>query len=368
MTVQKNPRLLIPLAILPLIGGVLFARRTPAPREVGYRLPRPTRTHTLIGTMSPFVAPALALVLANPAIQDDPAAWTETVAPPRDVTEQTRADVDVLAALQAPGEVLFEDDFESGEGSLAKYFEIRGGDDGRVTLASLAHAGEMSLRCVAPDREGRASGSGVSGWLGAQGHDRVYLRRYIRFAKDYDQGNLNHTGGGLTGIAGSGKWDGMGKAGIRPRGDDRFSCRFEPWRDWGQAELPGYLFLYTYWVDMVQGGDGHWWGNMLQPPPKRRIIPPRGEWVCLEQMIQVNDIGQANGELAAWVDGELYLHFTGIRWRTDERVKVKRFNLGIYIHKARRENIVWYDDVVVSTGYVGPLGKGKPSGAAGPIK
>ena len=83
----------------------------------------------------------------------------------------------------------------------------------------------------------------------------------------------------------------------------------------------------------------------------------RGEWVCLEQMVQVNTITddgpQADGELAAWIDGELYLHFEGIRWRSDPRVLLKRFDIGIYIHRAEKENVVLYDDVVVSTGYVG---------------
>ena len=318
--------------------------------------------------MNPLLISSLALALSGTSLQDDPTAWSETVPRPRDVTEQTRADADALAVLQAHGKVLFQDDFESGEDSLAKYFEVRGGKDGRVALVprpgpeetdeetdAVTETGNLALRCAAPDRDGKASGSGVSAWLGRDGHDRVYFRRYIRFATDYDQGNLNHTGGGLAGVAGSGKWDGMGQAGVRPRGDDRFTCRFEPWCEWGRAALPGYLFLYTYWVDMAQGSDGNWWGNMLRPAPERRVIPARGEWVCLEQMIRVNDIGEANGELAAWVDGELYMHFKGLRWRTDERVKIKRFGLGIYIHEARRENVVWYDNVVLSTGYVGPL-------------
>jgi hypothetical protein len=115
------------------------------------------------------------------------------------------------------------------------------------------------------------------------------------------------------------------------------------------------MFLYTYWVDMRPSPDGRWWGNMLEPARERRVIPARGEWVCLEQMIQVNTIGRADGEVAAWIDGELYLHMTGLRWRTDERVRIKRFDLGIYVHEARRDNSVWYDDVVVSTGYVGVL-------------
>jgi len=301
-------------------------------------------------------AHALVLVaFSSSTAQDEPAAWTETAVRPRDVTLETRADAEALATLQKGGKILFEDGFERGEESLAKYFEVRGKDDGRITLDGTPHTGETALRCVAPDRDGEASGSGASGWLGADGHDRVYFRRYIRFAEDYDQGHLNHTGGGLAGVAGGGKWDGMGEAGVRPRGDDRFTCGFEPWREWGRADAPGYMFLYAYWVDMAQGSDGNWWGNMLQPPVERRVVPKRGEWVCLEQMIQVNDIGEANGELAAWIDGELYMHLVGIRWRTDERLRLKRFNIGIYVHRAERENVVWYDDVALSTGYVGPI-------------
>lgn len=295
----------------------------------------------------------VSFVLALAAFIGDDQAQTAL----RDVTRATLADPVALAALQAPGEVLFEDDFES-QASLAKYFEIRGRESGRVTLVrddAIAHTGHGAIRFDAPATEQGASGSGASGWLGAKGHERIFFRRYIRFADDYDQGNLNHTGGGLAGIAGDGKWDGMGKAGVRPRGDDRFTCGFEPWRDWGRAAAPGYMMLYTYWVDMQRGKDGNWWGNMLQPTSERRVIPKRGEWVCLEQMIQVNTIGASDGELAAWIDGELYLHLQGLRWRTDERVKLKRFDVGIYVHEARRSNTVWYDDVAISTGYVGVL-------------
>ncbi len=296
-----------------------------------------------------------ALILAS-CLQDVRSERSEPRSEPRDITERTLADEKALAALQQPGDVLFEDDFESKD-SLEKYFEIRGRDDGRATLVrdpKLAHRSRGAIRFIAPERDGKSSGSGASAWLGARGHDRVYFRRYIRFAEDYDQGNLNHTGGGIAGIGGTGKWDGMGKAGVRPKGGDRFTCGFEPWRDWGREEAPGYMFLYTYWVDMKQGRDGNWWGNMLEPAEDRRVVPPRGKWVCLEQMIQVNEVGKADGELAAWIDGKLYLHMEGFRWRTDERVRIKRFDIGIYIHSARRHNEVLYDDVVVSTGYVGP--------------
>ncbi len=275
---------------------------------------------------------------------------------PRLVTAQTLADAAALAALQRPGKVFFEDDFESPDWHK-KYFEIRGLREGharRSTDPALAHSGQGALQLTAPARGGRESGVGAVAWFGPEGYDCVYFRRYIRFAADYDQGNLHHVGGGLAAVAGADRYRAMGSAGIRPRGDDHFTSSFEPWRDWGRYPPPGYLFLYTYWMDMQRDRDGHYWGNMLGPEPNRRGALERNRWYCLEHMIRANDPGQANGELAAWIDGKLYIHYQGIRWRTSPQVKLKRFDLGLYQHQATRDNTVWYDDVVLSTGYIGP--------------
>jgi hypothetical protein len=275
---------------------------------------------------------------------------------PRLVTDRTRTDPKALAALQKPGRVFFEDGFESAE-SLEKYFEIRGRKEGRARLVrdpKRAHTGVGAIQFTAPANDGRSSGVGASGWFGPKGHDRVYFRRYIRFANDYDQGNLHHVGGGLAAVATANRWEGMGKAGIRPKGDDRFTSSFEPWRAWGRYPPPGYLFCYTYWMDMKRDRDGNYWGNMLAPEKNDRVALRRGRWYCLEHMIRANDVGKANGELAAWIDGKLYLHYTGIRWRTTDAVKLKRFNIGVYVHKARKDNTVWYDDVALSTGHIGP--------------
>lgn len=279
---------------------------------------------------------------------------------PRLVTAQTLADAAALAGLERPGTVFFEDDFESPDWQK-KYFEIRGLREGharRTTDPALVHSGKGALQLTAPARGGRESGVGAVAWFGPQGYDRVYFRRYIRFAADYDQGNLHHVGGGLAAVAGSDRYRAMGSAGIRPRGDDHFTSSFEPWRDWGRYPPPGYLFLYTYWMDMQRDRDGHYWSNMLGPEPDPRVPLQRNRWYCLEHMIRANDPGQASGELAAWIDGKLYIHYRGIRWRTSAQVKLKRFDLGLYVHRATRDNTVWYDDVVLSTGYIGP----KPSG------
>jgi hypothetical protein len=283
--------------------------------------------------------------------QTDPDFW------PQLVTAQTLADPAAMEVLHRPGKVLFEDGFESSD-SLKKYFEIRGLREGHVRLVAnpdLAHSGNGAIQFTAVARDGRESGSGATAWLGPDGYDRVYFRRYLRFAADYDQGNLHHVGGGLTGVAGSDRWRAMGTAGRRPAGDDHFRSAFEPWRDWGRYEPPGYMFLYTYWMDMKRDRDGNYWGNMLGPEQDRRVVLQRDRWYCLEHMIQANRPGQADGELAAWIDGQLVIHYRGIRWRTSEEVKLKRFGIGLYVHRATRDNTVWYDDVVLSTGYIGPV-------------
>jgi len=152
---------------------------------------------------------------------------TEDVPYPVLVTEQTRRDKKALAALEKHGRVVFKDGFESPK-SFAKYFEISGRKDGRAVIdtdAKVARSGRGAMRLTAPARDGKESGASAVGWLGSKGYDQLYFRRHIKFAKDYDQGHLNHTGGGLAGVAGTGKWDGMGKAGLRPTGNDRFTSR-----------------------------------------------------------------------------------------------------------------------------------------------
>jgi hypothetical protein len=275
---------------------------------------------------------------------------------PRLVTAETRADTNALAALEKPGKVFFCDDFESPD-SLKKYFEVRGLNDGRAKLvfdAKAAHSGKGAIQFTAVARDGRESGAGASGWFGPEGYDRLHFRRYLKFAADYDQGNLNHVGGGLAAVAGADRWRAMGSAGIRPRGDDHFNSSFEPWCDWRRYPVPGYLFLYTYWMDMKRDRDGNYWGNMLGPAENERVVLRRDQWYCLEHMIRVNDTGKANGELAAWIDGRLYIHYRGFRWRTSAEVRLKRFDIGVYVHQAKKDNSVWYDDLALSTGYIGP--------------
>ncbi len=282
-------------------------------------------------------------------------ARAQDAAAPRDVTTRTLAQQQELRQLETPGAVFFEEDFEAPD-CLAKWYNRIGEKHGLVRVASgpgIAHSGAGALELRARDRNGQSSAALVSYWF-HPGYDTVYFRRYIKFAADYDQGNLNHVGGSLYAVAGANKWAQMGQAGLRPAGNDRFGASFEPWRNWGRNDPPGMLMLYTYWMDMKRDRDGHFWGNMFMPETRLRVSLKRGVWYCLEHMIKANTPGQTDGEMAAWINGRLYIHLQGFRWRTSPDVKLKRIGLGLYIHQSRRPNTVWYDDVALSTGYIGP--------------
>ncbi len=159
---------------------------------------------------------------------------------PRDVTQETLANPQELTRLQNAGEIFFQEGFEL-PGSLEKWYNRIGEEEGLTQIAinsDLAYSGSSVLQLRTEDRDGGSSGAGCSYWF-HPGYDTVYFRRYVKFAEDYDQGNLNHVGGSLYAVAGSDKWAQMGKAGIRPEGDDRFGSGFEPWRAWGRNEPPG---------------------------------------------------------------------------------------------------------------------------------
>ncbi len=272
-----------------------------------------------------------------------------------DRTEKTRSDPKALKTLEAPGEVFFTEDFES-DAWAERFFDCYGLEEQRLALetdAKVVCRGKSSLRCVLEAGEGATAS--VCHWF-APGHDAVHLRWYCRFDPDFDQGNLMHFTG-LAAVSGTDRYDGMGGAGIRPTGFDRFNTGFEPWRAWGRNAAPGAMNFYSYFPAMKEDPKmkGKFWGNQFVPA--KPFVPERGKWHCFEILLKANDPDQENGEQAAWIDGKLYAHFTGIEWRKSEDVRIKRMSLGVYIHDNPQRNVVLFDDVALSTGYIGPVAK-----------
>jgi hypothetical protein len=73
-------------------------------------------------------------------------------------------------------------------------------------------------------------------------------------------------------------------------------------------------------------------------------------------MMQANTPGQDNGVSRYWIDGEQGHELTGIGWRDVPELGLNRVRLHHYIETGDAQshsNVVWFDDVVVSTEPIG---------------
>jgi len=244
--------------------------------------------------------------------------------------------------------VLFSEDFESGD--LKQWDDLDGNKPPQVRLVSdgeLVHSGKIAAQLEAP--LGKGAGADLTK-LFASGHEVLFARWYCRFAEDFDQGNLMH----FVGLAGlRDRWQ-LGRSGEKPDGTDFFSTQLEPWRDWGRNPAPDALGFYSYYPDMRPDPSGPYDGNAFRPTDSP-VLLQRGRWYCLEMMVKANDPDRADGEPAFWVDGALTGHYTGLRWRTTDALKLNCLWMLLYIHDNSQVNRVWLDDVVVGSQYVGPM-------------
>jgi len=203
-----------------------------------------------------------------------------------------------------------------------------------------------------------------------EGFDSLYARFYVKFEANHSKvHHFVHMGGYNPPTA----WP-QGGAGVRPAGNERFTTGIEPIGDRWSWDF------YTYWMHMRGYADpNYFWGNIFHPDPPAPIS--RGEWICIELMMKVNDpVDSYNGEQAFWVNGEKMHHlgegfpngywvwdkfyphpdslaFEGFQWRNDENLKLNFFWLLYYMTDGivGQTDQVFFDDIVISTEYIGPL-------------
>jgi hypothetical protein len=265
------------------------------------------------------------------------------------------------AGISGDPDVLFADDFESGD--LKKWDRVRG----PVAIDETApKAGRYSVRMDM--NRGKDTGGDTIKWF-MPGADAVYLRFYVKFSRDY---RYNHHFVWLGANRAADRHSSFGKAGRKPDGS-YYSTSMEPWFAWGKNPFPGEVNMYSYFLDMLPDArmKDKYWGNQFFPPgPGKgaqagaaRVIPPLDEWQCWEFMIQANTPGKSDGRQAMWVDGRLVGEFSGILWRDDPDLKVNSLWMMNYGYDGgdptRRywgdRQSVWFDNVVVAKRYIGPM-------------
>ena len=253
----------------------------------------------------------------------------------------------VAQSVPQKKKLIFIDTFEFGKvedrwhSAKSEIIKIRTNFDLRHV-----HSGSRSMEVIA--LPGKGAGGMASIWF-MPGYDRVHVRWYCKFSTNFDQGNLMHLN---KLIAGRSRWSGYGTAGKRPSGLDFFRTSLDVWRGWGRNPPPGEPVLYSYFPLMkIDRKTGKHYGNIFKP--KKNVLIRQGRWYCMEMMLKANVVGRSNGEQAFWINGKLIGHFKNITWRHTNDLRINSFSLGLYIHDNRKINRIWYDDVVVSTGFIG---------------
>jgi hypothetical protein len=294
--------------------------------------------------------------------------------------------------------VIFHEDFEQGTISdLASRWTEISNKDRRildfVTDSVPGSTGTRSLRMTAT--KGHDTGGHL--WkLLDPGYDQLYARFYVKFAKDAPYvHHFVHMGGQMN----SPPYP-LGGAGSRPSGNASFSTGIDL-ANREQAAPPGAWLLYTYWCEMrsyetPEGKGTIYYGNAFEPTKLQQA--PRDRWQCVEFMIKTNSApDKSDGEEVFWINGRLIARFApgtpsgtwlrdkfhvtgtfntnpqpfeGFRWRTTNALKINWFWLLYYLASVFENDIkpadptipynsqkgeVLFDDIVLSTEYIGPI-------------
>lgn len=284
--------------------------------------------------------------------------------------------------------IIFSENFESGNmDEILKHWSSVSNKDGKVLSLSSDNPkdsfGKYSIQMTA------TLGENTGGHLYrrfSEGLDKVFARFYVKFAEDAEYiHHFVHLGGYNPATP----WP-QGGAGERPQGHERITVGIEPTGHYGKYPAPGVWNFYAYWHEMKISADGRYWGNGLNPI--QPAVIPKNQWICVEVMLKMNSAPDIpDGELALWIDGRLIAHFVkgvqrskwtgmgfslvekdgepfeGFRWRNNNDLKINFFWLLHYVtENAVRQNKVnnpnpinrvWFDDIIISRSYVGPIYK-----------
>jgi hypothetical protein len=282
------------------------------------------------------------------------------VEPPANVTATSKLPTGAGLAQEFPADrniathpaVIFSEDFEKE--SFRDRWDSTRDKDGKVlslTDPGDPRLGKRALRVTAT--LGENTGGGATQWF--ESSETIFVRFYCRFHPQCDYVHHFVTLRANKSLQGKDKWSGFGGAGLKPDGGGRFSTALEPWGDWGRNTAPGRWNFYTYWHEMKKSPDGKYWGNGFRPAGQKDI--PKDQWLCAEFMLKHNEPGQANGEQAFWIDGQLGGHWKGFNWRTSADLRANALTLETYITDRWTKNpvnIVDFDNLVIAREYIGP--------------
>jgi hypothetical protein len=165
-----------------------------------------------------------------------------------------------------------------------------------------------------------------------------------------------------------------GVAGHRPKGDDWFTVQVEHLINPLTGDSAHYTYSYFYGMDMdCRDPAGKCWGDHLPCMVSQKYyckdpdnLPRRHQrplvtdlWYCIELMVDagiaVSSYAKANGSINFWVDDEQLGPWNNLWLRTDAKVQLNHFWLGLFHHAEHSEAGMRFDNIVVSSDRIGCL-------------
>lgn len=183
--------------------------------------------------------------------------------------------------------------------------------------------------------------------------DVAYFRLYLRLQDSFSTGTTNQVK--LFCIHGGADVEKTyGGAGKKPTGKDKFVVDL-------CIDNSRSLHFYYYHPDQRVG-----WGDFAYCKTsffRNAKISP-GKWYCLELMLRNNIPRQKNGQISAWLDGQLVGNVEKLRFRDIEEVKIQRFAVINYFggdnawQTSPKDQRIYIDNLVISRKPIGCLRAG----------
>jgi hypothetical protein len=243
----------------------------------------------------------------------------------------------------APNILIFSEDFETGD--LSKWDNVHTNRYAVTSNPARVKDGNYALESTIPEGPGWGE---INKWF-MPGYDEIYVRFDVMFEEGFQ--NLRGDGNGMHFASVSGnhinnKWSSHGQAGIVPNGYDFFTTTVDPEHPHGDDTLYPFMF-YTYYPDM-----SCCYGNLFkQSEPKVETIA--GRWHELIIHVDAGTPGESDGRQRLWVDGQLQIDVSGIRWRDTTNLRLNEFAIVDYMPGSPKTQHIWFDNVLITTQFPG---------------
>jgi hypothetical protein len=240
----------------------------------------------------------------------------------------------VLAiSSQLHAQVLFQDDFELDPIGIAPTIGAWDGPHDPTVMYPtdrMAHSGRQSLELMY--LPGSHGSSFMYSWVGAQ--DAVYVRWYQRWS---------------TGFI----WEPSATKMVILRPLAGYP-EFYPEVLWANGQLA---------IQAQVTREANWDSENFYQNHGEPVVFGTDRWYCIEVFVKLNTPGVADGQIAAWIDGELKLEYFGREFRgalpTDpgpSTAQIQAVGLSGYyggVTEVPQLQFAWQDDFVVSTQPIG---------------